>query len=163
MGVDNEDDIFDRWRRAFNEADTVFIELLDHHLRHPVFVWMTITMIWASDTLTLIVFDNVDNINLGLIIWSYGNPSTIVEVGRIILTIIIPWIDHMVSLPHQPLLPSSWVEEEVLVNRTNLKHWMVERNLMDIIRGPGYPRCERRAGLPNSSWTLQCEDILMSW
>ena len=78
------------------------------------------------------------------------------------LTIIIPWVDHMVSLPHQPLLPSSWVEEEVLVNRTNLKPEWLESNLMDILRGPGYPRCERRAGLPNSSWTLQCEDILMS-
>ena len=136
MGVDNEDDIFDRWRRAFNEADTVFIELLDHHLRHPVFVWMTITMIWSYEQqppqtawFWLFFFDNVDNINLGLIIWSYGNPSTIVEVGRIILTIIIPWIDHMVSLPHQPLLPSGWVEEEVLVNRTNLKHWMVRKQL----------------------------------
>ena len=41
----------------------------------------------------------------------------------------------MVSLPHQPLLPSSWVEEEVLVNRTNLKPEWLESNLMDIIRG----------------------------
>ena len=32
---DADDDIFDRWRRAFNEADPVLIELLDHHLRHP--------------------------------------------------------------------------------------------------------------------------------
>lgn len=35
--VDNDEEDEDRWRRAFNEADTIFIELLDHHLRHPGF------------------------------------------------------------------------------------------------------------------------------
>ena len=70
MGVDNEDDIFDRWRRAFNEADTVFIELLDHHLGHPVFVLsdscfdvdVDVIIITTSDTLVLSCLD-VDHYN----------------------------------------------------------------------------------------------------
>ena len=79
--------------------------------------WIT-----TSDTLVMMITMMRLNINNQLLVQYLWH----CEKMRIIIILLLSlWVYHVVSLPHQPLLPSRWVKEKVLVYRTNLIHGKV--------------------------------------